>query len=150
MRKQRIFIRNTKTAAVVPTCVDSPPLDTVNQNTNLINPCEFFYNQEDNKLFIGRQDSLGNKSAELIFPAGGVSNDLKSNTVSGASFAGSPLTYTVVFITPYASTNYSITITGEVNRTFTWQTKTVNGFIINANSATAFAGNVDWITNIHT
>lgn len=74
---------------------------------------------------------------------------LKSNTVAGASFSGSPLKYTVVFGTPYATTNYSITITGEVNRTFSWETKTVNGFIINANSATAFAGNVDWITKSH-
>lgn len=74
---------------------------------------------------------------------------IKSNTVAGASFSGSPLTYTVVFASAYPNTNYSITITGEVNRTFTWETKTVNGFIINANSATAFTEDVDWITKSH-
>ena len=70
----------------------------------------------------------------------------KAGTVTGASFAGNPKTYTVVFTNPYPDTNYSISITGGVNRTFTFESKTVNGFIINSNANLAFTENVDWMT----
>jgi hypothetical protein len=70
----------------------------------------------------------------------------KANTVAGTSFTGNPKKYTVTFITPYPNTNYSISISANINRTFTWETKTVNGFTINANSNTSFTENVDWIT----
>jgi len=70
----------------------------------------------------------------------------KAGTVAGASFAGNPKVYTVVFTNPYPNTNYSISITGGVNRTFTFESKTVNGFIINSNANLAFTENVDWLT----
>jgi hypothetical protein len=65
----RNFLKSTKTASVVPIISDSPSKFTGNQENNIINPGEFFFNQEDNKLWLGRQDSLGNKSTELIYPA---------------------------------------------------------------------------------
>jgi hypothetical protein len=76
----------------------------------------------------------------------GFTTGIKSNSVSGGSFAGNPKKYTVVFDNPYPNTNYSISITGEVNRSFTYESKTTTGFTINANANTAFIPNVDWIT----
>lgn len=70
----------------------------------------------------------------------------KSNSVSSASFTGSPKKYTVSFTTPHLTTNYGIIITGSDNRVFTYESKTVNGFIINTNANTALTGNVDWLT----
>ena len=72
--------------------------------------------------------------------------NIKSNTVTAASFTGTPLTYTVIFTTPYPSTNYTITITGSDNRVFTYESKTINGFVINTNANTILTGNVDWQT----
>lgn len=69
----------------------------------------------------------------------------KSGTVAAGSFSGSPKTATVTFGTAFASTAYSIQLTGADNRNFSWQTKATTGFTINANSATALTGNVDWI-----
>lgn len=73
----------------------------------------------------------------------------KANSVAGTSFAGNPKKYTVVFTTPYPNTNYSVSISANVNRTFTWESKTVNGFTINTNSNTSFTENVDWVTTQH-
>jgi hypothetical protein len=72
--------------------------------------------------------------------------NIKSNTVTAASFTGIPLTYTVIFTTPYPSTNYTINITGSDNRVFTYESKTINGFVINTNANTILTGNVDWQT----
>jgi hypothetical protein len=70
----------------------------------------------------------------------------KAGTIAGASFAGSPKKYSVTFSTAYPNTNYSINITGGVNRTFTYESKSTTGFIINANANTVFTENVDWMT----
>jgi hypothetical protein len=70
----------------------------------------------------------------------------KAGSVAGASFAGNPKKYTVTFTTPYPNTSYSIQITGGINRTFTYESKTTTGFVINANANAAFIDNVDWIT----
>jgi hypothetical protein len=72
--------------------------------------------------------------------------NIKSNTVTAVSFTGTPLTYVVIFTTPYPSTNYTINITGSDNRVFTYESKTTNGFIINTNANTILTGNVDWQT----
>lgn len=73
----------------------------------------------------------------------------KANTVAGTSFSGNPKKYTVVFTTPYPNTNYSISMSANINRTLTWESKTVNGFTINSNSNTSFTENIDWITTQH-
>jgi hypothetical protein len=70
----------------------------------------------------------------------------KSGTVAGASFTGAPRKATVTFTTPYSTTNYSIGITGVNNRTYTYESKTVSGFVINTNANTVVTGNVDWQT----
>ncbi len=70
--------------------------------------------------------------------------EIKTGVVAAASFTGSPRTATVTFATAMSSTNYSITVTGSTARTWSYQSKTVNGFVINANSATALTGEVSW------
>ena len=70
----------------------------------------------------------------------------KAGTIAGSSFAGSPKKYTVTFSTAYPNTNYAINIIGEVNRTFTYESKSTTGFVINTNANTTFTENVDWMT----
>jgi hypothetical protein len=74
---------------------------------------------------------------------------IKSNSVAGTSFAGNPKVYDVTFTTAYPNTNYSIQITGGVNRTFTYENKTTTGFRINSNANLAFTENVDWVTTAY-
>jgi len=72
--------------------------------------------------------------------------NIKSNTITAGSFAGNPKKNTVTFTTAYPTDNYTIGITGSDNRTFTYESKTVNGFTINTNANTVLTGNVDWQT----
>ena len=70
----------------------------------------------------------------------------KNGTVSGSTFSGSPLIYSVLFTTPFPNNNYAVTVTADVNRFFTVQSKSASGFTINANSATLFTNNnVFWM-----
>lgn len=70
----------------------------------------------------------------------------KSGLVSGSTFAGNPKTFSVTFSTPFPNNNYSITISADVNRTWTWQSKTASGFTISANANPAFnTSTVSWI-----
>lgn len=70
----------------------------------------------------------------------------KAGTIAGSSFAGSPKKYSVTFSTAYLNTNYAINITGGVNRTFTYESKSTRGFVINTNASTIFTENIDWMT----
>lgn len=73
---------------------------------------------------------------------------LKSGTVAAGSFTGNPKTYAVSFtglgLTNFASTAYTIVITGVDNRNWSWSSKATTGFTINANASAALTGNVDW------
>jgi hypothetical protein len=69
----------------------------------------------------------------------------KAGIVSGSTFAGSPKIATVTFTTNFADNNYAVTVTGEVNRTWTVESKTLSGFTINANANAGFTTNVFWI-----
>lgn len=72
----------------------------------------------------------------------------KANTILAASFSsnGTSLIYPVTFSTPYSNSNYSISIQGQDERTFTYTSKATTGFTIDSNSVTALSGNVDFIT----
>lgn len=68
----------------------------------------------------------------------------KSGIVAGGTFAGNPKKATITFSTAMPSTNYSIFISGTSARTWTYEAKTVNGFVINANANAALTGEVSW------
>jgi len=76
----------------------------------------------------------------------GFTTGIKAGVVAGTSFSGNPKKYTVTFTSAYPNANYSITITGNVNRSFTWESKAANGFTINSNANTSFTEDVNWIT----
>ncbi len=76
----------------------------------------------------------------------GLDLGIKSGSVRGTEFTGNPKTYKVTFTTPYSNDEYSINITGEKNRTYTYENKTAASFVINANADTSFTEEVDWIT----
>jgi len=70
---------------------------------------------------------------------------MKSGIVRANQFSGEPLTFDVVFDEAFASISYSIVITGVDSRSFTYESKTVNGFIINTNADGDLSGEVSWI-----
>ena len=69
----------------------------------------------------------------------------KNGSVTGTTFSGNPKKATVTFTTPFADNNYAVTITGEVSRSWSIESKTSAGFTINANANAAFVGNVFWM-----
>lgn len=73
----------------------------------------------------------------------------KAGTVSSGSFSGTPKKATITFSYAYADTDYGVRITGEDARTWTIESKTNTGFVINANADQALTGNVYWeaVTN---
>lgn len=68
----------------------------------------------------------------------------KSGIAPSSGFTGNPDKYTVTFITPFPSNNYSVTITGEKQRSWTIESKSASGFVINSNANPPFTGNVFW------
>ena len=87
---------------------------------------------------------LSNPSANQIKL--GLDLGIKSGTVRGVDFTGTPLTIKVTFTTPYPDTDYSVNVTGSINRNFTFESKTAASFIISSNSSTSFSDDVDWFT----
>jgi len=70
---------------------------------------------------------------------------LKAGSGSVASFGGSSLSASITFATAFANNNYAVTVTGEDVRSWTIQSKTAAGFIIDSNSTVALTGPVYWI-----
>jgi len=73
----------------------------------------------------------------------------KSGEVTGTSFLGAPRKSIITFTTNFPTSNYSISVLGSDNRTFTYESKTVSGFTINANSAAALTNPVLWMAIQH-
>ena len=69
---------------------------------------------------------------------------IKSGTVAPASFSGNPKKYAVTFSTAWGSTSYDVHITGTDVRSWSWESKTTSGFVINTNANQAPTGSVDW------
>jgi hypothetical protein len=69
---------------------------------------------------------------------------VKAGVVASGSFSGNPKKATVSFTTAFGSTNYAISIVGIDARTWTYESKAVGGFVINANANAALSGEVSW------
>ena len=83
---------------------------------------------------------------------GGITNvglRTKSGEVAGATFLGVPRKATITFTTNFPTSNYSISVLGGDNRTFTYESRTVSGFTINANSAAVLTNPVLWMAIQH-
>jgi hypothetical protein len=68
----------------------------------------------------------------------------KCGSVAAVSFTGSPRKATVTFATARANANYGIQICGTDVRSWSWESKTASGFVINSNANAALTGPVDW------
>lgn len=90
----------------------------------------------------GAQGATG--STGLTGATGPVSLGAKSNSVTGASFSGSPLQYQVNFVTSFSDANYSVSVIGEDIRTWSIASKLAGSFIINTNSDITLASPVLW------
>lgn len=69
----------------------------------------------------------------------------KSGLAAGNSFTGNPKKLTITFATPFADTNYNISIISDASRGWTYESKTAAGFTINSNANTALTGTeISW------
>jgi len=70
----------------------------------------------------------------------------KNGSITGSTFSGNPKKATVTFTTNFPDNNYAVTVTGESDRTWTIELKTLSGFTINANANLQFnSRNVFWM-----
>jgi hypothetical protein len=69
---------------------------------------------------------------------------VKAGILSPSDFSGTPRVATVTFDDAYADTNYIISLSGEDARIFTYQSKAVDGFVVNTNANGALTGEVSW------
>lgn len=76
--------------------------------------------------------------------AAGSSRVTKAGVIAGGAFAGSPKKYAVVFSTPFADATYVLAVTSTDSRSWTYESKTANGFTLNANAAAVLVGEVSW------
>jgi hypothetical protein len=80
----------------------------------------------------------------------GPSLPIKSGVVSGSLFTGANvLTTEITFNSAYSDTNYSVSVIGELPRTWSIEDKSTTGFTINSNSSTSFTQSVYWQTIIY-
>ena len=77
------------------------------------------------------------------------STTAKSGIVSNTTWTGTPLNYQVSFTSAFPSSNYSVTITGGDARSWTVESVTVNGFIVNSNSNTGLLYSTYWIATLN-
>lgn len=68
----------------------------------------------------------------------------KAGLLANTDFSGSPRKATVTFSAAFASVNYTILVLGIDSRSWTYESKTTAGFVINSNAATALTGEVSW------
>lgn len=73
----------------------------------------------------------------------GISQE-RAGVLTYADFSGNPKKATVTFSSAMPDTTYVVHITGGVNRTWTYESKSTTGFVINANANAAFTGEVSW------
>jgi hypothetical protein len=78
-------------------------------------------------------------------------NIVKGGIVAAGSFSGSPKKATVTFGTAFPNTSYNISISGADGRTWTYESKTASGFVINANANASLTGEVSWqaVANVY-
>ena len=74
----------------------------------------------------------------------GSSLKMKSGRVQAAAFSGNPKTAAVTFTTPFSVSGYGVNLTGSDPRAWDVDSKTVSGFVINANANQALTGEVYW------
>ncbi len=86
----------------------------------------------------------GNSDLDTIFHKKGGYLLQKNGTISGSTFSGVPLIYTLTFTTSFIDNNYAVSIVGEDARMWSISGKTLSGFTINSNSSVLINGNVFW------
>jgi hypothetical protein len=72
---------------------------------------------------------------------------VKAGTLTADDFSGSPQTASVTFADDFTDTEYTISISGEDPRIFSYQNKAVSGFTINTNSNADLLNEVSWIAS---
>ena len=75
------------------------------------------------------------------------STSVKSGVVT--SFAGTPYSASVSFVSAFPDTSYSVSLTGDIGRILTVENKTSGSFIINTNSSVQPNGNVYWMATAY-
>lgn len=68
----------------------------------------------------------------------------RSGVVTAVTFSGTPKKATVTFAVALPSATYSVKITGQDARTWTYETRTTGGFVINSNANQALTNDVSW------
>lgn len=160
----RYLIRSSSLAGLVPYVSNSSSFNFKNTPVNQINPGEFFWNQEDKKLWLGYQDASNNLGVELIYPqsiTGGSGTDV---FVTGGTYSAGTATFTNntggtfnvigfvsgdTFVTGYSYSNNTFTINqnnGGGNLTATinsvtglTSTGTISSSVISATTYQGFA-----------
>lgn len=72
------------------------------------------------------------------------SERVKSGVASAGSFSGSPKTVAVSFAHNFSSSVYAVTITGVDKRSWSYTSKSVSGFTLEANANAALTAEVSW------
>jgi hypothetical protein len=95
----------------------------------------------------GSTDTDWNTTSNWGSIGGSTSTAVKSGTVT--SFAGTPYSASVTFGTAFSDTLYSVSLTSDIGRVLTVESKLATGFTINTNSSVQPNGNVYWMATAY-
>jgi len=76
---------------------------------------------------------------------GSSTNFVKAGAIAPSAFTGTPSSSAITFVTPMATANYGVSVIGGDARSWTIDSKTVNGFTINSNSTVTLTTSASWI-----
>lgn len=97
------------------------------------------------RLASGSIDGLMRGSDKTKLDGIGGARIIKAGFVSGSVFAGNPKKTTITFVTAFSNTSYAITISPAASRSMSYESKTISGFVMNANANGAFTEEVSWM-----
>lgn len=94
-------------------------------------------------------ENVGTPASPTWTGTGGGGPTIKSGVEASGSFSGNPLVATVTFGTAFSDANYSASIIGVDERTWTVDSQAAGSFVINTNAAQSITANVSWTAIAH-
>jgi hypothetical protein len=72
----------------------------------------------------------------------------KAGLIDAGAFSGNPKKASVAFVSPFSVSGYAVALTGADARFWSYESRTVSGFVANSNANQALSNPVNWIASV--
>lgn len=110
---------------------------------------EAFFNSLEGNSFYAYDNMFSGSSITNLENIFQLRSHFRASAVTSAMFAGTIKKATVTFSSSLGATNYAVSVTGDEPKSWSIESKSATGFVINSNSSSAPSGNTYWTANIY-